>query len=226
MENPTQNKDNNNERIVAFVKEHKVLYDKSMRAYKNNNIRNKLWDQLASTLNMDVKSITTRWRSLRDRYVKEMKIADLHHRSGAEAIDEDVEQWELMEHMSFLKDHVCPRKTTSNYVDTNAASSSQHTDFHEMVEEHLEEQQQTTEAPLQTPSSTRKRKADEIDHKMSSLLDRYIANADGKHTAFGQLVAHKLSYFSTEIANRVEAQILNVIYSATEEYRAEVTDKD
>lgn len=48
---------NVNEKIIAFVKEHKVLYDKSMRAYKNNNNRNKLWAQLASEIDMDGKPI-------------------------------------------------------------------------------------------------------------------------------------------------------------------------
>lgn len=48
---------NVNERIIAFVKEHKVLYDKTLRAYKNNNNRNKLWVQLASELGMDGKII-------------------------------------------------------------------------------------------------------------------------------------------------------------------------
>ena len=46
-----------NERIIAFVKEHKVLFDKTMRAYKNNNTRNKLWAELGSELNMDGKII-------------------------------------------------------------------------------------------------------------------------------------------------------------------------
>lgn len=48
---------NLNERIILFVKENKVLYDKSMRAYKNNITRNKLWAQLGWELNMDGKFV-------------------------------------------------------------------------------------------------------------------------------------------------------------------------
>ncbi|XP_062709729.1 uncharacterized protein LOC109428118 [Aedes albopictus] len=228
MEDTTENNPENNEeeissineRIIAFVKEHKVLFDKTMRAYKNNNTRNKLWAELGSELNMDVKSLTTRWRSLRDRFVKELKIADLCHRSGAEAIDEG-DNWEFMEHMAFLKEHVAKRKTTANY---DGPSTSEHTEFHDMVEEHLELDSQGT--PSRTPTS-RKRKGDEIDDKMSSLLDKFMANssnADEKHATFGKLVACKLSKFPDHIADRVEAEILNVIYNAAENYRTETNN--
>ncbi|XP_029723787.2 uncharacterized protein LOC109622665 [Aedes albopictus] len=211
---------NVNEKIIAFVKEHKVLYDKSMRAYKNNNNRNKLWAQLASEIDMDVKSLTTRWRSLRDRYVKELKSTELSHRSGAEAIDGD-DTWEFMEHMVFLKEHVAKRKTTSNY------DGPGQTDFHEMVEEHLQEHSEGTLSG--TPTSSRKRKADDIDEKMSSLLDKFITSNDNtneKHAAFGKLVAHKLSLFPDHISDQVEAQILNVIYTTAENCRAETSTQE
>lgn len=223
-ESETQNTEeetsNVHERIIAFVKEHKVLYDKTLRAYKNNNNRNKLWVQLASELGMDAKSLTTRWRSLRDRYVKELKIADLNHRSGAEANDAD-DSWEFMEHMAFLKEHVAKRKTTSNY---DGPSSSQQTDFHNLVEEHLDEESEGT--PSRTPTSSRKRKADDVDDKMSALLEKYIENASNeKHSVFGKLVACELSKFPEHIAERVEAEILNVIYNANANYRAETNNE-
>lgn len=112
-------------------------------------------------------------------------------------------------------------RTTSNYAD-----ESQSSDFHEMVEEHLEQHRERSEecdqASSSSTSSTRKRKADEIDNKMSTLLDKYIANAsDGRHTAFAQLIDKKLSSLPLELAERCEAQILNIIYSAAEKYHTE-----
>lgn len=44
-----------NEKIISFVSEHPVLYDKGSRSYKNNSARNKLWAELANSLEMDGK---------------------------------------------------------------------------------------------------------------------------------------------------------------------------
>ena len=49
----------------------------------------------------------TRWRYLRDKYVK--KISESHHTSGSgEKIMED--QWKYVSQMEFLREHIRPRK--------------------------------------------------------------------------------------------------------------------
>ncbi|XP_055522383.1 uncharacterized protein LOC129716574 [Wyeomyia smithii] len=156
--NETETETSLNEKTIAFVRENTILYDKTMRAYKLNNNKNKLWEQLAAETGLEAKSLTTRWRSLRDRFVEELK-ARSAHRSGAERYDRD-------------------NSSTSNYTD-----ASQSTDFHDMVEEHLERNPEGSEERDQTPfstPSTRKRKAEEIDNKMSTLLDKYIADEGRK----------------------------------------------
>lgn len=35
-----------NDVIIHYVREHPMLYDKSLRSYRNNNARNKLWETM------------------------------------------------------------------------------------------------------------------------------------------------------------------------------------
>lgn len=55
-----------------------------------------------------VDSVTKRWRTLRDRYAREVKRIEELTRSGAECV-EDQETWVLFESLSFLKDHLTRR---------------------------------------------------------------------------------------------------------------------
>lgn len=71
-----------------------------------------------------------------------------------------------------------------------------------------------------TTASTRKRKADEIDNKMSALLDKYISNSDERNTSFGQFIDSKMAVLPIEDRERLEAQIVSLVYAAVEKHRA------
>ncbi|XP_053685935.1 uncharacterized protein LOC128735478 [Sabethes cyaneus] len=192
-----------NDVIINFVREHPILYDKSLRSYKNNNARNKLWQTLAGDLKMEVKAITTRWRSLRDKFNKETK----PEKSGSDA--PDIPRWEYFDSMSFLKDHLMHRKTISNYN----------------IEEHPEEflelnnniDENVEEVLDNFPISAKKRKMSEVDQKMNSILDNYLSKPKLRHDEFCHLLNVKLSSLPFEAANKLEASVLELVYNTVNE---------
>ncbi|XP_062565458.1 uncharacterized protein LOC134227796 [Armigeres subalbatus] len=154
-----------------------------------------------------IKALTTRWRTLRDRYAKERREIEVSQRSGAEPTD--YTPWEYSDQMDFLKDHVSRRATTSNY-DTGTKELAN------MVEEYLEVEEGTPEPPRS--SMSKKRKADVLDDKMSAVLDRFMdEQTQLRHTHFAQLVNAKLSAMPIDKANRLEAAILNILYTVEED---------
>lgn len=191
--------------IINFVRNNKILFDKKSRSYRNNIFKNRLWDELAKSLNMEADTVMKRWRYLRDKYGKETKKMEELTRSGAEGI-EMLEMWEHYESLSFLKDHLTRRTTSSNYTEEHASEEF----LNESGEDRGEDVQEASKT--ETASAKRKRK-DDLDAKMCSIMDAYIAS-ESRHTQFAQHVAAKLSTLPVVIANQLEAQIMRLIYDA------------
>nr|XP_029724190.1 transcription factor Adf-1-like isoform X2 [Aedes albopictus]XP_029724255.1 transcription factor Adf-1 [Aedes albopictus] len=201
------------EKIIDFVKGQSILFDKASRSYKNNAHKDRLWQRLASELGMEVDSVTKRWRTLRDRYAREVKRIEELTRSGAECV-EDQETWVLFESLSFLKDHLTRRATTSNY---SKEQSSQDNLQEEFLSESFDDTQEGATASGPASSTKRKRK-DDIDAKMSNILDTFIANDNNRYAQFAQHVASKLALLPLNVANQVEANIMRLIYDALIEH--------
>lgn len=146
-------------------------------------------------------TVMKRWRYLRDKYGKETKKIEELTRSGAEGI-EMLDMWEHYESLSFLKDHLTRRTTSSNYTAEEASE--------EFVNESGEDAQEGSK--IETASAKRKKK-DDLDAKMCSIMDAYIAS-ESRHAQFAQHVAAKLSTLPIVIANQLEAQIMRLIYDA------------
>ncbi|XP_068081882.1 uncharacterized protein [Anabrus simplex] len=70
----------------------------------------------------DVAHCQSRVKCLRERYCKEKKLLEMETRSGAGKSFK--KPWPLMEAMSFLDDHIKPRKTYSNFPDLGNNSQS------------------------------------------------------------------------------------------------------
>nr|XP_029728545.1 uncharacterized protein LOC115266454 [Aedes albopictus] len=154
-----------------------------------------------------------RWRTLRDRYAREVKRIEELTRSGAECV-EDQETWVLFESLSFLKDHLTRRATTSNY---SKEQSSQDNLQEEFLSESFDDTQEGATASGPASSTKRKRK-DDIDAKMSNILDTFIANDNNRYAQFAQHVASKLALLPLNVANQVEANIMRLIYDALIEH--------
>ena len=58
------------EAIVEFVKQHKELYDKTNDSFKDKQKKERLWEQLAATRNLPVKTVKKWFDSQHTRYGK------------------------------------------------------------------------------------------------------------------------------------------------------------
>ncbi|XP_012521460.2 uncharacterized protein LOC105827827 isoform X1 [Monomorium pharaonis] len=104
-----------NELIIHYVKSCSEIWDIKNKHYKDNNVKNKKWAEIARELNVPDDFVKSRWRSIRDRYIKEKK--KLLTKSGQAATKSTT--WSLMPHLEFLTETVEARQTISNLQDDN-----------------------------------------------------------------------------------------------------------
>ena len=62
--------DSDEETIVEFVKQHEELYDKTNDNFKDKQKKERLWEQLAATKNLPVKTVKKWFDTQRTRYGK------------------------------------------------------------------------------------------------------------------------------------------------------------
>ena len=62
--------DSDEEAIVEFIKQHKELYDKTNDSFKDKQKKERLWEQLASTRNLPIKTVKKFFETQCTRYGK------------------------------------------------------------------------------------------------------------------------------------------------------------
>ena len=62
--------DSDEEPIVEFVKQYKELYDKTNDSFKDKQKKERLWEQLAGTRNLPIKSVKKWFETQHTRYGK------------------------------------------------------------------------------------------------------------------------------------------------------------
>ena len=89
--------DSDIEAIVEFVKQHKELHDKTNDSFKDKQKKDHLWEQLATTRNLPIKTVKKWCETQRTRYGK------LNQTKSGQAAEKSTEQqtW-LMDSFSFL----------------------------------------------------------------------------------------------------------------------------
>ncbi|XP_015600754.1 transcription factor Adf-1 [Cephus cinctus] len=102
--------------LIEEVKKYPLLYDNKFRGY--HAIKDKAWINIAGKLNVKPVEAKNRWRSLRDRFVREKKLissgceSDQKSRAGPVA-----GPWPLLDHMSFIWDYIVHRRRfTTNSI--------------------------------------------------------------------------------------------------------------
>lgn len=92
---------NKDELLVEWVKKHPMLFDHSHAGYRQRELREKIWHDIADKLDYRQKEATERWRSLRDKYCK------IWRRSLTNpGVERD---WYLFNKMSFIQPHLRPK---------------------------------------------------------------------------------------------------------------------
>ncbi|XP_077529223.1 uncharacterized protein LOC144141556 [Haemaphysalis longicornis] len=89
-----------NERLVREVRKHRQLWNQNSKLHKQAVSREAAWTDIASALGATVDECQTRWRTIRDTYLKRKKRLS----SSAKG------QWNVLDReMSFLDDFLRPR---------------------------------------------------------------------------------------------------------------------
>ncbi|XP_067625973.1 uncharacterized protein [Eurosta solidaginis] len=88
----------NDIQLIKLVKEHPILYDKILgRKPGSASMKDDIWHKLSQQMNCSERACITRWKSLRDRFVKVFK--------KAQENPEETVNWDMFEHLLFLRDH-------------------------------------------------------------------------------------------------------------------------
>ncbi|XP_065204549.1 uncharacterized protein LOC135834549 [Planococcus citri] len=86
-------------KIINCVKQYPALYDTAHEDYNRYYKKIQIWNAIASEVNYsDGKSAQTKWRNIRDSYVKHLKSLQ-----SAEPAYKKYRNWQWVEQMSFLK---------------------------------------------------------------------------------------------------------------------------
>ncbi|XP_037815117.1 uncharacterized protein LOC119605862 [Lucilia sericata] len=105
------------ERLIEAIRKRPFIFDKQSLMYRNKLAREKAWKSVSQVVGVSVKQCMARWRSLRDRYVREI----------AKAKDPDSvgrPTWRYMKQLSFIEQHVKPKRRLS-YLDHTAEADAQ-----------------------------------------------------------------------------------------------------
>ena len=102
--------DSDEEAIVEFVKQHEELYDKTNDSFKDKQKKEGLWEQLAATRNLPVKTVKKWFDTQRTRYGKPTQT-----KSGQGAEKSTERQTWLKDSFSFLRGDIRRKSKSSAF---------------------------------------------------------------------------------------------------------------
>ena len=101
--------DSDEEAIMEFLKQHEELYDKTNDSFKDKQKKERLWQQLAATRNLPVKTVKMWFETQCTRYGK------LTQTKSGQAAEKSTEQqtW-LKDSFSFLQSHIIRKEVSKS----------------------------------------------------------------------------------------------------------------
>ncbi|XP_051552380.1 uncharacterized protein LOC127440041 [Myxocyprinus asiaticus] len=97
------------EKLIQIVYTYPVLYNVSCHNYRSSEKRAKAWRDVAASVGLSVVECKRRWRSIRDRYIRERRLCKLKREEGGRRLH----HWPHRETLSFLDAHIRKRKRHS-----------------------------------------------------------------------------------------------------------------
>ncbi|XP_059612284.1 uncharacterized protein LOC132258816 [Phlebotomus argentipes] len=89
------------ERLISCVRKREPLWNIKSNAYRRQDLKEEKWLEVARELHTSVENCKTRFRSLRDRYGKELKKRGTALRNGVDEEDE----WMYFKQLDFLRNY-------------------------------------------------------------------------------------------------------------------------
>ncbi|XP_063920793.1 transcription factor Adf-1-like [Zophobas morio] len=97
--------------LIELVREHSGLYNPKHPEYKDLNIRENVWMEIAALLKQPVEDCKNRWKNIRDTYMRRKRNKKpLTGSSRAKKL----RKWYLEKHLVFLNQVDCERETLTN----------------------------------------------------------------------------------------------------------------
>ncbi|KAK4887377.1 hypothetical protein RN001_003648 [Aquatica leii] len=103
----------NDQLLLELISSCAPLYDKTAPGYKSLLRKENCWQSISQSMKLPVSTLKARFKSLREKYRREITILKSLERSGAPASARP--PWPLMSHFKFMMDHSEPRQTVSNF---------------------------------------------------------------------------------------------------------------
>ncbi|CAL8275584.1 unnamed protein product [Arctogadus glacialis] len=100
------------DKVIVSVCARPILYDTTMESYGDRNKKDLAWVDVGEETGLPVDVCRRKWKSLRDRYMKEKKSEKAAKKSGSAA--RTSKKWKFFVVLSFLDPFVTPRETSSN----------------------------------------------------------------------------------------------------------------
>ncbi|KAK7112960.1 hypothetical protein V1264_012331 [Littorina saxatilis] len=97
--------------VIAAVAAHRSLYDQSHMKYKDVELRNAIWQKIASDLEMEVEGCKAKWRTLRDGFTR-----SLRHQKDTKNVHPSKARkpWRYQTEMEFLIPFIYSRESRSS----------------------------------------------------------------------------------------------------------------
>ncbi|XP_057688198.1 uncharacterized protein LOC130913538 [Corythoichthys intestinalis] len=113
----TSKMDQVEERIVEEVRKYNHLYNSSSKHYKDCEMANNSWREIAENTGLEVTECMKKWKNLRDKYVRlRKKLATRSGFTGRQKVPA------FYHFLSWLDPHVKHRETETNFKETKMAS--------------------------------------------------------------------------------------------------------
>nr|XP_009860382.1 transcription factor Adf-1-like isoform X2 [Ciona intestinalis] len=128
-----------NETLIELVRKNPLIYQSKNRFHKDKKKRNSCWGYISSELEQPVECCATRWRSLRDRFLREQKKLE---NTGSTT-------WDLYPQLLFLNGHL--RRRTNITTTASDVENTPH-DHESQCEEDTSEKETTNLEILTTAS--------------------------------------------------------------------------
>ncbi|XP_050502175.1 transcription factor Adf-1-like [Diabrotica virgifera virgifera] len=135
------------EKLIELVKKYLILYDLSHEDYKNIRKKDKIWDEIGQEMKECREELKRRWRSLRDSYVRYLRVIKTRTGQGAQN-----KTWQWAESMKMFQPFLLFAKTSSNVpeVVTNVESATEKDDGVDVSRNEESEIGDISEVPLPT----------------------------------------------------------------------------
>uniref|UniRef100_W8BQJ5 Transcription factor Adf-1 n=1 Tax=Ceratitis capitata TaxID=7213 RepID=W8BQJ5_CERCA len=111
--------------LISKVSAHRYLYDNQHKEYKNLIAKEQAWAKIGEELKMSPMKVKTRWKNLRDSYVKyRNQLNKVTDDASKEAINNRFSKWTSRPYLSFLDETLSRRSQSMAQVPTKLESKS------------------------------------------------------------------------------------------------------